>query len=76
MERRQFLVGAAALASIGLGIFTFLVPIWTLAGAGALAAPIDVLLAILFALAPGGVVGSAVFAIIAFASNRRVAAIA
>lgn len=57
-------------------VFTFLVPIWTLAGVDALSAPIDILFAALFALVPGGVVGSAVFAIMAFASNRRVAAIA
>ncbi len=73
--RRPF-VAALVAGLVTTIIFTFLVPIWTLAGAGALAAPIDVLFAALFALVPGGVVGSAVFVIMAFASNRRVAAIA
>lgn len=73
---RRPLVAALVAGLVTTIIFTFLVPIWTLAGAGALAAPIDVLFAALFALVPGGVVGSAVFAIMAFASTRRVAAIA
>ncbi|MFC5384616.1 DUF5368 family protein [Aquamicrobium segne] len=73
---RRPLVAALVAGLVTTIIFTFLVPIWTLAGAGALAAPIDVLFAVLFALVPGGVVGSAVFVIMAFASNRRVAAIA
>ncbi|MFC5386490.1 hypothetical protein ACFPLB_10980 [Aquamicrobium segne] len=73
---RRPLVAALGAGLVTTIIFTFLVPIWTLAGAGALAAPIDVLFAALFALVPGGVVGSAVFIIMAFASNRWVAAIA
>lgn len=41
--------------------FTFLVPSWTLTGPGALTGPIDYAFAFLFALMPGGIVGSAVF---------------
>lgn len=57
-------------------VFTFLVPVWTLAGPGALAAPIDVLFAVLIALIPGSVVAAAVFASMALVPNRRAAAIA
>lgn len=57
-------------------IFTFLVPVWTLAGPGALGAPIDILFAILIALIPGSVVAAALFAIMALVPNRRAAAIA
>lgn len=76
MPARRPLMTALFAGLVTTVVFTFLVPIWTLAGAGALAAPVDILFAALFALVPGGVVGSAVFAIMAFASNRRVAAIA
>ncbi|MFC5385824.1 DUF5368 family protein [Aquamicrobium segne] len=76
MSARRPLMTALLAGLATTVVFTFLVPIWTLAGAGALAAPIDVLFAALLALVPGGVVGSAVFAIMAFASNGRVAAIA
>lgn len=41
--------------------FTFIVPIWSLAGPGALGTPVDYAFAFLFALVPGGIVGSAVF---------------
>lgn len=73
---RRPLVAALVIGLLTTIIFTFLVPIWTLAGASALAAPIDVLFAALFALVPGGVVGSAMFVIMAFVSNRRGAVIA
>lgn len=43
-------------------VFTFLVPVWTLAGPGVLGAPVDFLFAVLLALVPGAAVGSAVFA--------------
>jgi len=45
-------------------------------GPGALGAPVDIMFAVLIALIPGGVVGSATFAIMAFVPNRRVAEIA
>ena len=57
-------------------VFTFLVPVWTLAGPGALGAPIDILFAVLIALIPGGAVAAALFAIMALVPNRRAAAIA
>jgi peptidoglycan/LPS O-acetylase OafA/YrhL len=51
---------AAVLAGLATTIvFAFLVPVWTLAGPGALGAPIDILFAVLFALVPGVALGSA-----------------
>lgn len=52
-------------------IFTFLVPVWTLTGPGAFSAPVDYLFAVLLALVPGAIAGSAVFAILALGSARR-----
>ena len=61
-----FLSGLAATV-----VFAFLVPVWTLAGPGALGAPVDVLFAVLLALVPGIAAGSAVFAGVALGSARR-----
>jgi len=58
--KRQLLMALAAGLATAVA-FTFLVPMWTLAGPGALAGPIDYVFAFLFALVPGGIVGSAVF---------------
>ena len=44
-----------------------LVPAWTSTSAGALAAPVDYLFAVLFALVPGSMVGALVFFL---AANR------
>lgn len=40
---------------------TFIVPVWTLAGPGALSAGIDYLFAFLFALVPGAIAGAIAF---------------
>jgi hypothetical protein len=64
------------LIALGAGLatavaFTFLVPIWTLADPGALTGPIDYAFAFLFALVPGGIVGSAVFVLAAMRCAGR-----
>ncbi|MCK9550867.1 DUF5368 family protein [Aquamicrobium sp.] len=76
MPARRPLVTALLTGLVTTVVFTFLVPIWTLAGPGALGAPIDILFAVLIALIPGGVAAAAVFAIMALVPNRRAAAIA
>lgn len=59
----------AALIAGGLvtAIFFFLVPAWTSTNASALAAPIDYIFAVLFALVPGSIVGALIFFL---AANR------
>lgn len=65
---------AALLAGLAATVvFAFLVPVWTLAGPGALGAPVDVLFAVLLAFVPGGMIGAAVFAMMALRSNYRAA---
>ena len=61
-------VTAALIAGgVATAIFIFLVPAWTSTSAGALAAPVDYLFAVLFALVPGSMVGALVFFL---AANR------
>ena len=52
---------------VATAIFIFLVPVWTSTSAGALAAPVDYLFAVLIALVPGSMVGALVFFL---AANR------
>ncbi len=53
---------AAIVAGLAVtAIFAFLVPVWTLAGPGALVASVDYVAAILLALVPGASAGALVF---------------
>lgn len=55
-------LAAAIVAGLAVtAIFTFLIPVWTLAGPGALVAPVDYAAAILLALVPGTSAGAFVF---------------
>lgn len=57
-------------AALLIGFFaallaTFVVPVWTLAGPGALGAAVDYIFAFLFALAPGAILGALTFMVLA-----------
>ena len=58
---RRPLTGAIVAGLAVTAIFTFLVPVWTLAGPGALVAPVDYAAAILLALVPGASAGALAF---------------
>ncbi len=58
---RRPLTAAIVAGSAVTAIFTFLIPVWTLAGPGALVAPVDYAAAILLALVPGTSAGAFVF---------------
>ena len=62
-----FAVGLAATI-----VFTFLVPVWTLAGPGALGTPVDYAASFLLALVPGATFGATAF----FLAAMRCAAMA
>lgn len=54
-------------------VFTFLVPMWSLAGPGAFNAALDYVAAFVFALVPGAIVGSAVFVMAAMRCSAKAA---
>lgn len=58
--KRPLLAALAAALAVAT-VFTFLVPMWSMSGPGALGAPVDYLFAFLIALVPGGIAGAAVF---------------
>jgi hypothetical protein len=62
------MLAAIAVGLIAAAVFTFAVPIWTLADTGALGAPVDYVIAFVLALIPGAVVASLVFML---AARRR-----
>ena len=72
---RRPLVTALLVGLVTTIVLVFLVPVWTLAGPGALGGSVDVLFAAQPVPVPGGVAGSSVFAIMGFIPNRRAAAI-
>lgn len=55
------LIAALVTGAVTTLIFTFLMPVWTLAGPGALVSLVDYFIAGLLALVPGGIVGAIVF---------------
>lgn len=65
------LVAALVVGAVATAAATFAVPGWTLAEPGALAAAIDYLFAILFALVPGAIVGAVIFMLAANRCARR-----
>ena len=70
---RRMLIAALLAGLATTVVFAFLVPAWTLAGPGALGAPVDILFAVLLALVPGAAVGAAVFAGMALGCAGRAA---
>ncbi len=55
------LVAAVVAGLFAAAAVTFAVPIWTLADPSALSAPVDYVVAFLFALVPGAIIASLVF---------------
>lgn len=62
---------ALAAGAVVTVVATFFVPVWTLADAGALLAPVDYVFAVLLGLVPGGITAVAVFYITAARSALR-----
>lgn len=62
---RRPLTAALAMGLAATVVFTFLVPVWSLAEIGALGAPVDYVFAVLLALVPAGIIASAVFSMAA-----------
>ncbi len=57
---------AAAIIGVAVAVATtFVVPNWTLTDTGALSAPVDYIVAFLFALVPGAIVAALIFIIVA-----------
>jgi hypothetical protein len=64
-------IAALVVGAVATLAATFAVPGWTLAEPGALAAAIDYLFAILFALVPGATIGALIFMLAANRCARR-----